>query len=279
MARKTPLWLIALSIAAAPTVYALITIAFETRQPIIAFGQDSMSTVVRPSPHKIRAGALWPQLRSYLKALGDRLEQSGKERLVLTGTLDLVGSDRIAVTAILEFPDRLQLTTHSGSQPHTTTYDGQSVPAVGTQLNNADQDLIESLVNDSADHFFKAQVQSAPTRHLGDRFRTDDGSTENYAGPYYDVFSMEDRLVLGSASRSQTKFYYFNSVTRLLERVTYQIVRNGDSIEIETQFSNWKKTEDQQVAHRIVRLENGQPVISLTITSAAVAARINDGRF
>lgn len=278
MFRKTPLLPAALTITAAATAYALI-VAPNARQPISGFSQDSVSAVVRPLPGKLHAGAMWPELRWYLKALGNRLEQSGKERLLLAGTLERADSGRATIGAILEFPDRLHLTTHIGGQSVTLVYDGQAARAVGTVLNNTDEVLIESLVNDSAEHFFKAQVQGAPTRHLGNRFRADDGSTENYAGLYYDVFSMQDRIVMGSASRSQTKLYYFNSDTRLLERVNYQISRNGETIEVETQFSDWQKTQEQQAAHRIVRLENGQPVISLTITSATIAPRVNDGLF
>ena len=274
MFRRIFLWPAAITITAVATAYVLI-VAPEMRQRIIGFSQDSVSTVIRPSPDTLRAGALWPQLRWYLKALGDRLEHSGKERLLLAGTLDRADRGRAAVALVLEFPDRLQLTTDSG----TLVYDGQSSGDIETVLNNADHGLIESLINDSAEHFFKAQVQGAPTRHLGNRFRADDGSTENYTGRYYDVFSMQDRIVMGSSSRSQTKLYYFNSVTRLLERVTYQIPRNGETVKVETQFGDWRKTQDQQVAHQIVRFENGQPVISLTITSATVAARVKDGLF
>jgi hypothetical protein len=226
---------------------------------------------------RVRAGALWPQLRPYLKALGGRIEGSGKERLTLAGTLDRKGQDSAAVTVVLEFPDRLQLTTYTDMQLRTIVYDGDERSG-RTELNNIDQNVIESLVSDSAEHFFKAQAQGAPTRHIGDRFRDDDGSAKNYIGPYYDIFSMQDR-VPGSASRGQAKLYYFSSETHLLERVTYQTSRNGETIEIETQFTDWRKVQDQQVAHRIVRLENAQPVMSLTVTSTTIAPRLNDGLF
>jgi hypothetical protein len=265
-------------IAAAASAYSFIKLGAKTQYPVSAAGQDSLS-VRRPLANRVRAGVLWPQLRPYLKVLGDRLEQSGKERLMLNGMLERAGEQRVAFAGILEFPDRLRLITPSGWQSRTLIYNGEAARTVGTALGNADQDLIESLVNDSAEHFFKAQAEGAPTRHLGDRFRADDGLTENYNGPYYDVFSLQDKVIIGSASRSQTKLYYFDSDTQLLDRVTYEISRNGETIAVETRFGDWQKVQDQQVAHRIVRLENDQPVVSLTVTAATVAARLNDGLF
>lgn len=278
MLRKVRLWPVALVITATATAYAFITMGPKAQQSVSGFGQDSVD-VGRPSANRVRAGVVWPQLRPYLKALGDRLEQAGKERLTLSGTLDRAGEQRIAFTGILEFPDRLRLMTPSGRQTRTLIHNRETARAAGTVLSNADRDLIESLVNDSAEHFFKAQAEGAPTRHLGDRFRADDGAMGNYSGPYYDLFSLQDTVIIGSASRSQTKHYYFNSETRLLDRVTYEISRNSEIIAVETQLSDWRKVQEQQIAHRIVRLENGQPVISLTITAASVAAGLNDGLF
>lgn len=277
MFKTVRLWPAAFMITAAATGYAFISMRPQAQQ-IVGGGQD-LAIVGRSSANRVRAGVLWPQLRPYLKVLGDRLEKSGKERLTLSGTLDRAGEQRVAFTGTLEFPDRLRLTMPSGTETRTLIYYGETARAADTVLSSADQGLIESLINDSAEHFFKAQAEGAPTRHLGDRFRADDGSTENYSGPYYDVFSLQDAVIIESASRSQSKLYYFNSETRLLDRVTYDTSRNGETIAVETQFSEWQKVQDQQVAHRIVRLENGRPVISLTITAASVAARLNDGLF
>lgn len=230
MFSKVRLCLAALMITAAVTAYAFVTLRPRAQQPDSGVGQDSPS-VGRPSVNRVRAGVLWPQLRLYLKTLGDRLQEPGKERLMLNGTLDRAGEQSVPVTGILEFPDRLQLITPSGSQTRALVYNGEASRAGDAVLSSADQDLIESVVNDSAEHFFKAQAEGAPTRHLGDRFRADDGATENYSGPYYDVFSLQDKVIIGSVSRSQTKLYYFDSETRLLDRVTYEISRNGDELD------------------------------------------------
>jgi hypothetical protein len=275
MFKKIALWSILPMIVATVTAYTVLS-QFESAGPRSGLFRNSSDAVARPSPNKIRAGALWPQLRGYLKALGGRIEESGKERLTLGGTLNRAGEQGVTFAAISEFPDRLRFVTQTGAQARVIKFYGQSLDST---LSAAEQDLVQSLVNDSAEHFFKAQAQGAPTRHLGDRFRADDGSIENYTGPYHDIFLMQDTLTIGSEKRSPTKLYYFDSETRLLEKVTYQISRGGQTVDIETRSSEWQKIQGQQVAHRIVRLENGQEVMSLMITTAAVSARVDDGLF
>jgi hypothetical protein len=207
------------------------------------------------------------------------LEKPGKERLTLAGTLNRASEQPVAFAGILEFPDRLRITMQSSPQSRTIVFDGQTVRTVGGSLTSAEKDLIESLVYDTAEHFFSAQTEGAPTRHLGNHFRTDDCSTANYAGPFYDVFSMTDLIKVTPDTRSQSKFYCFNSETHLLEKVHYQTLRNGASVEVETQISGWRRIEDQQVPSRVIRKENTQQVFVLTITSATLGPRINDAIF
>ena len=57
-------------------------------------------------------------------------------------------------------------------------------------LSGDDQETIETLVFDSADNFFLGQMQGVATRMLGSRFRLDDGTTANYAGPFYDIYQI-----------------------------------------------------------------------------------------
>jgi len=88
-----------------------------------------------------------------------------------------------------------------------------------------------------------------------------------------------DTTAEGRVKHSLSRLYYFNSETRLLDRVTYQISRNGQTVEVETRFGGWQKTDDQQVAQQVVRLEDGKQVFALTLTSASISARLNDALF
>ena len=228
----------------------------------------------------IRASVLSPKLVSHLKAMGDRLENPGRERLSLTGTLTRANdSQPEQVTAVCEFPDQVRLTKQKGNQARVITFDGEQVKADGNPLDEAERDLIETLVYGSAEHFFNTQMQGMSTRLLGSRFLLHRGSTADFIGPYYDVYKVTDQIKTSHDQREQYKFYYFNSDTLLLERVTYEINRNGATVNVEERLGDWAREEGQQVARRIERFENGELVFVLTVRTARLSPRADDAVF
>lgn len=224
----------------------------------------------------VRRGRLWPQLRPMSVALGDRLEKPGKERLILTGHLRRASkrNENRPTRLILEFPDRLRLE----EQDSVTVYNNDFASSNGVLKNN-ERDEVESLLFDFVDHFFASQMQGAATRFLGSRFRLDDGANPHYTGPYYEVYQVTDRIAVKQELREQSKLYFFNSDTLLLERVRYQVERDGEAVEVEVLISGWRKVDGQQIPGAITRTENGAPVLSLSIISATVGGRQNDGLF
>jgi len=230
----------------------------------------------------VRRSRLWPQLRQALNVLGDRLEKPGKERLILTGTLSRVVNSQIVSSparVILELPDRVRIEEQSGNQLRVIAFDGQNAWKAGGALNRADEEILESLLLDSAEHFFFSQMHGLATRFLGSRFRLDDGTASIYTDPFYDIYQITDQVPFGRATAGQPKLYYFNSDTQLLERVRYQIERDGSQIETEIQISDWRKVNGQQLPGRVARLENGREIVRLTINSAAAGQRVDDGIF
>jgi hypothetical protein len=210
------------------------------------------------------------------KVLGDRLEKPGKERLILVGSLRRVSkrNENRPTRLILEFPDRLRLEEQDG----VTVYNNEFASSSGVLKKN-EQDEVESLLFDFVDHFFAAQMQGAATRFLGSRFRLDDGANPNYTGPFYELYQVTDRIAVKQEVREQPKLYFFNSDTLLLERVRYQVERDGEPVAVEVLISGWRKVDGQQITGAITRTENGAPVLALSITSAAVSIKQNDGLF
>jgi hypothetical protein len=101
----------------------------------------------------------------HLKAMGDRLEKPGTERLTLTGTLTRTNDPQTqAIVAVLEFPDRLRLTIQKGAENRVITFDKEQPKAAANSLNTADGDVVETLVYDTAEHFFATQMQGMATR-------------------------------------------------------------------------------------------------------------------
>lgn len=244
----------------------------------------SSQAAANPSARKrsayVRRSLLSPKLVWHLNALGDRLEKPGRERLRVTGTLTRANDQQTAeVVALWEFPDQLSLTMRKGNETRVFTFDGYEAKAGGNPLDAAERDLIETLVYGSAEHFFTTQMQGNATRFLGSRFRLDDGSSADYNGPFYDVYKVAERTNSSDDQSEQSKLYYFNSETLLLERVSYEINRNGSTVKVEERLSGWTKEQGQQAARRIERFENGESVFVLTVRTVGLSARANDGAF
>jgi hypothetical protein len=214
----------------------------------------------------IRASTLAPKLVSHLKAMGDRLETPGRERLTVTGTLTRANDSQTEeVIAVSEFPERLRLTIQRGNQTRVITFNGEA----DSSLEVSEQDLIETLVYGTAEHFFNTQMQGVATRLLGSRFLLHRGSTADYNGPSYDVYKVAEQ-------GERVKLYYFNPDTLLLERVTYEITRNGSTVKVEERLRDWTKEDGQQVARRIERLENGALVFVFTVRTARFTPHAED---
>lgn len=222
---------------------------------------------------------LWPQLRSALKSLGDRLEKPGKERLILVGSIIRAGdSSSLPILLIKEFPGRIHLTIQEGTRPRVIIFNNHGAASLN-RLDQADADIIETIVNDDDEHFFKRQMEGAATRSLGSRFRLDEGVAENYTGHVYDIYQVVDEVKARRDAHQRVKLYYFNSDTLLLERVQYEAENDGVPVRVEVLLSNRQRVQGQQIPTKIVRTENGETVLTLTINSLEVVPGANDGIF
>jgi hypothetical protein len=185
-----PLLVVALGVCAVGFAFTAVIRRSPTTSATLE--KQNVSDVSKAS-HKeyVSRGILAPRLTRNLSALGNRLEKPGKERLTVTGVLRLTAdSQPRQVAAILEFPERLRLVVQNGPQSRLITFDGEKTKG---QAGVDELDLIETLAYDSAEHFFAAQLQGRATRFLGSRFRTDDGSTAGYGGPYFDIYKIAVR--------------------------------------------------------------------------------------
>ena len=267
-------------------VLTALTFAASGKLRSVNVTDSKPSSPPAPRPAKIkrvgyvRPSALTPKLVWNLKAMGDRLERPGKERLSLTGTLARSNDSQAEeMAAVWEFPDRLRVARQKGIQARVIIFDEDQAKAADNQLDTAEQDLLETLVYGTADHFFATQLQGMATRFLGSRFRLDDGSSADYSGPYYDVYKVADSVMTSAERSERLKLYYFNSDTLLLERVTYEITRDGSTVKVEERLGDWTTEQGQQVARRIERFENGESVFVFTVRTAHFSARADDGVF
>lgn len=227
----------------------------------------------------VRRSALWPAHVRLASALGDRIEKPGKERLTAEGTLIRGTGSGGNIRLVWESPGRVRLDELGTGQPRTTAFDGaRSWSSTGT-VTRADEDLLETLINDGAEHFLLAQMNGSATRFLGYRFRPDDGRNAGYRGPFFDIYQMTDLARTGQPPAPRVKLFYFESDHGLLDRVRYTVVRNGAPIQVEIRFSEWRAVNGQQFPGKISREENGHAVLTFTFHAFETGPAVPDGIF
>ena len=217
-------------------------------------------------------------LRGPLAALGDRLQNPGKERFTLAGTYtDGKGSQGLQLT--WELPAKMRIDFIGGS-PRSVVFDGTTTKANGAAPSSSDDDLIESLADDRTEALlYNLRQRGFSMRFLGNRFRTDKGANKNYTGPFYDIFQTFWTVAARSDKAPRQKLFLFDSNTGLLVQTTYKVVRAGATVTVETVYSGSSMVAGQAVPGQIVRLENSVNVFTIRITSAQMAATAADGLF
>jgi hypothetical protein len=252
-----------------------LTAPVETPLPPPPSPSTTQSETPLPVDEYVHREGLWPKLRSAFGVMGDRLEKPGKERLVMTGTFTRAGETApTSFTMVREFPDRLRLEMQNRGQRRVSVYNRRAAEHSNRPRREAEE--IEMLVFDTAERFFTAHAEGAAMRHLGDRFRLDEDSSDNQS---YNLYEVTDDVDTGARSRQQTKIYALDSDTLLLARVSYEIERDGQTVRVEVRLDNWQRVQGQMVPWRVERRENDVVVFSLDLTSVAVGSRQDDGTF
>jgi hypothetical protein len=253
------------------------------------FATKHGNAAAQPTPLALNSeyvdrASLSPALREPLNMIGDRLERPGKERLIMSGIISRGQGSGSPLTLIQEFPGRLRMEERVGNQLVVSAVDttkGTSLLKAGASftLTEDDEDEIESLVFDSVEGFYLSLMSSNFMRPLGSRFRLSE--EKNYTGPLFDLYEVRSPQGIGGKTRSYRRIYFFNSDTLLLDRVRTEISISGGRLDdlIEVNLSGWKRIADQVIPTTITQIKNGQPRLTINITSAVITRKAADGMF
>ena len=201
--------------------------AEQQRPPVAPFAVDRG----RLDRHVIRA----------LDALGNRFESPAQGRSMVTATLTRSKGEPRQFTIIRELPDKLRIEETVLTTQRTIGHDGNRPWARAGSLSAEDLLLIETIVRDSVEHFIAGQARGDATFHLGDMFRADDGSNQNYDGPFHDILRVDDAFETPEGTKTRPTLFYLNSRTGLLEKIVYE--REEGRIEVEC----FRSTKPDQV--------------------------------
>ncbi len=210
-----------------------------------------------------RVRAVTPSLAQVERALGKRLRDTTKARMVLSGLITRQAGSTPA-TIVWEMPGKLFVSLGAAS-PSNLQFDPSSDLAQVSRSKEEAQ-IFDSLYVDLPETFLADTSEGAAYRYLGGRFRLDDGSDPTYPGPYLNVYQLFPRAGkrLKAADSAFARFYRFDSETGLPHSVIYSQGSDSNPIRVETRFLDWVSINGETVPKVIVRTENGQEVLRFT---------------
>ncbi len=223
----------------------------------------------------LRAHDLPHFLGRYQASLGERLQRPGLERLVSTGTLRERGADKSSVLT-WELPGRFRI--EKDNKAIVGALAGVAAPTAPGLSSEDEDDIIESLFLDRAESALYNVVNGAAVRVIGYQVGTQRSRVPAYSGPYFDVFDITTKVDSKVRSATRSKRYFFDSMSGLLQRVTYVVAKNAGPQTIDTYFSQWTKVQNEFVPGIIERREN--QVVGSRFTAAVnqLSARVADGK-
>jgi hypothetical protein len=244
-------------LASAPGVAQTVATAFG--------GLQNGRTLIAP-------GDLPPDMDAVLQKLGNRMRSAETAQVTLIGTTTDTKGSR-ASQIVVQAPGFL---SYREGTTRAITFDGTQFQSKAGQITGDDQSVMESFLAHLPDVVCLQFATGGSWRRLGGHFRTDNGSTPNYKGPYWTVyaFSPANRLGLTRGQALQQEiFVAIEEQTWLVSEVRIATkAASGQQSVTQTQFSSWIQQSGQSFPGTIVRLENGKQVLSFQTTQASVSA-------
>src|SRR5262249_29974060 len=143
-------------------------------------------------------------------------------------------------------------------------------------VDNDDEDLAESIDDDTVETFLARFGPQSSVRHLGDRFKV---KGESGFGSEVDIYEVAAPINLKRDKSAVVKRYMFDTNTGLLRRVLYPAKQAGNAVIIQTLLSNYSSTTGYALPGRISRLVDGAEVFVFTLTTATVTPAVTDAAF
>lgn len=218
-------------------------------------------------------------LAAALQRSGARLVGTVKHHVAVSGTITDDRGPRAAQIGV----QALGQLSYSEQQNRRLTFDGTAFRSRAGGVTAEDDRVFESLLSHFPDVIALQVVSGGTLRRLGGHFRTDDGTTPNYAGPYWTIYAFSpakrDGLTRGKALQ-QDIFIAIDEKTGLLAeiRVVSNFGRQEQTV-TETQLNKWFQQSGQWFPGQIVRLEGGKEVLRFDVEGAIVTDAVAPSAF
>jgi hypothetical protein len=196
-------------------------------------------------------------LKPYLNALGKRIKEKGKEKTVFDGEY-LESGKSVNARAVIQLPRMARLEGFKGSNS-VLSFDGESKKNAADRRDDA---LLDTFLVDTADGMFTSIQEINSFRPLGLAFKPDPRKFPKYSGPSYDIYDVNAAHVFLGNLTLQSKRYYFDSKTQLLQKTAYTDTSVSPPVKVETRFLMWGTIDGSAYPACFERYENGTRVFS-----------------
>lgn len=191
-------------------------------------------------------GSLPGPFAATLQQMGGRLTTAAAATTSLTGTLTDSGGTRTAQVTV-QAPGYLAFQDSINSR--VIAYNGNTWQVKNGQGGQNDTRIEESLLAHLPDSFLLQLANGGSLRRIGGRFRTDNGKTPNYTGPYRTLYaySPAPRQGLTSGQPLQQNFFVsIDEATWLIAEIRVVVNESPGQIQVtQTKFNNWFQQNGQ----------------------------------
>ena len=207
-------------------------------------------------------------------ALGNRVSAAGKEQTIYIGEVFHADGQRAPAQVVHQQPALVRLEGFSPGR--ALTFDGERTAGIITKTDEA---AVEVFTADLPEGLFASLQNGAALRHLGNAFGPDPRGMPNYSELRYDIFSTSGRRLTGGNSGLQSKLYYFDSETGLLQVTRYADESVPPRTQRETRFGSWRVIDGSAFPGRVEHHQDGRLLFSFTANLITSNRATEAGRF
>ena len=257
-------WAIAIIACAISAI--LVSRALAARDPGNSASAAQTTTQTR-SPTKVRNLSLQPEAFKLSRRLGRRFSSAKQNSSTLTATITKGGVQRtISISRQQTATGEDVSAAMSGDA--TLTWNDIDGSRVSTAVLTEDQRLlIERLALDTPDQFVLAQLRGASYYAVAHNVRADEGGSDNYTGPLWDVIRIDEPDANGTRRPLSTwRLYYINQQTGLIDKIVSEF--KGEKVE--ANVVAWIDQAGEKLPSHVVWKRDNETILDFQLTSFAV---------
>ncbi len=221
----------------------------------------------------IGSNDLPPEFAAVLKKQGGRMTAPANSNVSIDGTITDANGSRPANITV----QATGLLRYQEGKGRAIAFGGAGFQGKGSSLSDDDWRVADSLLANFPDSVpLQLARNGGALRRIGAGFRTDDGTTPNYQGPWWTLYAFAPGPWQGLSKGQplqQELLIAIDEQSGLLSEV--RLVENmgkPNQKVTQTRFLSWFQQGGQWFPGAIVRLENGQQVLSFQSQQASVGA-------